>query len=74
VFVSGALVLWDPSLRNLALFGILEIGVLIALTLSKKGGAVEEHGHGHAALPAHGHATANLGGHAPAGAHVTSTH
>jgi tetratricopeptide (TPR) repeat protein len=36
-----------------------------ALTLSKKGGAVEEHGHGHGAL---GH------GHAPAGAHVSSTH
>jgi NADH-quinone oxidoreductase subunit H len=65
VFISGALVLWDPSLRYLALFGMLQMGVLIALTLSKKGGAVEEHGHGHGAL---GH------GHAPAGAHVSSTH
>ena len=67
VFVSGALVLWDPSLRYLALFGLLQIGVLIALTLSKKGGATEEHGHGH------GHGALGHGGHdphgLPAGAH-----
>jgi NADH-quinone oxidoreductase subunit H len=74
VFISGALVLWDPSLRYLALFGLLQIGVVLALTMSKKGGATEERAHGHAALPAHGHATATVGGHAPAGAHVTSTH
>jgi len=67
VFVSGALVLWDPSLRYLALFGLLQIGVLVALTLSKKGGATEEHGHGH------GHGALGHGGHdahgLPAGAH-----
>ncbi|MDY7225130.1 complex I subunit 1/NuoH family protein [Hyalangium rubrum] len=72
VFVSGALVLWDPSLRYLALFGLLQIGVLIALTLSSKGGAVESHGHG----GGHGHGHGALGsghddhGHGlPAGAH-----
>jgi NADH-quinone oxidoreductase subunit H len=67
VFVSGALVLWDPSLRYLALFGLVQIGALIALTLSKKGGATEEHGHGH------GHGALGHGGHdahgLPAGAH-----
>jgi NADH-quinone oxidoreductase subunit H len=86
VFASGALVLWDPSLRALALFGLLQIGVLAALTLSRRGGSEEPgHGHGalghghephglpggaHGALPAHGPGPANLGGHAPAGAHA----
>jgi NADH-quinone oxidoreductase subunit H len=56
VFVSGALVLWDPSLRYLALFGLLQIGVLLALTLSRKESGEEAHGHGdgHGAL-GHGH-------------------
>jgi len=35
VFVSGALVLWDPTLRALAVVGILEIGALVALTISR---------------------------------------
>ncbi len=71
VFVSAALVLWDPSLRYLALFGLLQIGFLIALTLSKSGGTPEEHGHGHAAL-GHGH---DAHGHElPSGAHTASTH
>ncbi|XXF75757.1 NADH-quinone oxidoreductase subunit H [Myxococcaceae bacterium GXIMD 01537] len=56
VFISGALVLWDPSLRLLALFGLLEIGILVALTLSSSEGAAEAHGaHGHDAHGAHGH-------------------
>jgi NADH-quinone oxidoreductase subunit H len=63
VFVSGALVLWDPSLRMLAIAGMLELGVLLALTLSRKE-AQEAHGPG--------------GGHgiqaAHAGAHTGSTH
>jgi NADH-quinone oxidoreductase subunit H len=56
VFVSGALVLWDPTLRSLALFGILEIAILIALTLSRKESGEGAHGHGdgHGAL-GHGH-------------------
>ncbi len=62
VFVSGALVLWDPSLRYLALFGLLELGILLALTLSRKESAQE----------AHGHAPVHVGGHAPA--HSGSTH
>jgi NADH-quinone oxidoreductase subunit H len=62
VFVSGALVLWDPSLRYLALFGLLELGILLALTLSRREGAQE----------AHGHAPVHVGGHAPA--HSGSTH
>jgi len=64
VFISGALVLWDPSLRWLALFGILQLGVLLALTLSRK------------ETVAQGHAASSLGGHAPAhaGAHPGSTH
>jgi NADH-quinone oxidoreductase subunit H len=76
VFASGALVLWDPSLRALALFGFLQIGVLLTLTLSRRESRVEPghggahghdtHGHG---LPAHGHAaTAHADTHA-VGAH-----
>ncbi|HSP82065.1 MAG TPA: complex I subunit 1 family protein, partial [Myxococcaceae bacterium] len=78
VFASGALVLWDPSLRLLALFGLLEIGVLVAMTLyrpEEKGGETHghgaDHGHGHGdhghELPAHaapGHAAASHVGHA----------
>jgi NADH-quinone oxidoreductase subunit H len=78
VFASGALVLWDPSLRLLALFGFLQLGVLLALTMSRPGGATEAHGggHGHGAhghgghddahghgLPAHGHAAVAAHGH-----------
>ncbi len=36
VFVTGALVLWDPSLRALALFGLLEIAVVAALTVRRQ--------------------------------------
>ncbi|MBN1209329.1 MAG: NADH-quinone oxidoreductase subunit H [Myxococcaceae bacterium] len=66
VFISGALVLWDPSLRALALFGLLQIGVLMALSLSRKESAEPEHGpgHGHGAL-GHGHEPHGL----PGGAH-----
>ncbi|KFA89255.1 complex I subunit 1/NuoH family protein [Archangium violaceum] len=68
VFATGALVLWDPSLRALAVFGLLQIGLLIALTTSSALKSEEGHGghghghdaHGHDAhghgLPAHGHA------------------
>jgi NADH-quinone oxidoreductase subunit H len=70
VFATGALVLWDPSLRALAVFGLLQIGLLIALTTSsalksEEGAGGHGHGHGHDAhghdahghgLPAHGHA------------------
>ncbi|WP_224247915.1 complex I subunit 1/NuoH family protein [Hyalangium gracile] len=87
VFVSGALVLWDPTLRSLALFGILEIGILVALTLSRKESGETTHGHGdgHGALghghdphglpgAAHGHALPH--GHAAshAGGHAPAAH
>jgi NADH-quinone oxidoreductase subunit H len=69
VFISGALVLWDPSLRLLALFGILQLGVLLALTLSRKESPESAHGsghgHGHGAL-GHGHDAHGL----PGGAHA----
>ena len=38
VFVSAALVLWDPSLRLLAVLGLLEIGAVVALTTTRHGG------------------------------------
>lgn len=66
VFVSGALILWDPSLRALAVMGAIEIGVVIALTLTPRPGAKAEHddpgahgGHG-----AHGASAATGSAHA----------
>ncbi len=48
LFVTGALILWDPSLRYLALFGMLEILAVAALTLtSPKQVRDEEDHHGH---------------------------
>jgi NADH-quinone oxidoreductase subunit H len=43
LFVSAALVLWDPSLRLLALLGIVEIGAVMALTTTRR--SAEEHVH-----------------------------
>ncbi|MBZ4415617.1 complex I subunit 1 family protein [Myxococcus sp. RHSTA-1-4] len=68
VFVSGALVLWDPSLRALAVLGILELGVLAVLTMTRKepaeaGGAHGAHGGAHGGHDTHGHGL-------PAGAHA----
>jgi NADH-quinone oxidoreductase subunit H len=34
VFISAALILWDPSLKALAIAGVIEILVLVALTLT----------------------------------------
>src|SRR5712692_8444992 len=36
VFLTGALILWDPSLRALASVGILEIATLLVLTFSRR--------------------------------------
>ncbi len=33
LFVSGALILWDPSLRMLAIVGVIEIAIVTGLTL-----------------------------------------
>ncbi|MET0406485.1 MAG: complex I subunit 1 family protein [Cystobacter sp.] len=69
VFVTGALVLWDPSLRALAVFGALQLGVLVALTMSSATSSEpKEEG-------AHGHATglAATPGHSSAGAHARAS-
>jgi NADH-quinone oxidoreductase subunit H len=81
VFLSGALVLWDPSLRALAIVGMLEIAFIMVLTMTTKepaeggahGGAHGAHGHddhGHG-LPAGAHAAHGLPAH---GAAPASTH
>ena len=73
VFATGALVLWDPSLRALALFGGVQIVVLLAMTLYSGGahGQTDE-GHGHGGAHGHGHdAHGAHGGHElPAHAHA----
>ena len=51
VFVSGALVLWDPSLKALAVMGILEILALVMLIPASQPDA---HGHAPAAAGGHG--------------------
>jgi NADH-quinone oxidoreductase subunit H len=77
VFITGALVLWDPSLRLLALFGLAVLFVLGALTTLGPAPAEEHgeggaHGHGgtapapHGAGEAHGHAPAHASPAAPA--------
>lgn len=75
IFVTGALVLWDPSLRALAIFGLLVIATVIAMALAGTGTTADSHGiepHGHGG----GHGGHGHGGHAePAGtlAHSTSS-
>jgi NADH-quinone oxidoreductase subunit H len=49
VFLTGALVLYDPSLHALAVVGLLEIGILLGLTLTKKAAPTTSDAH---ALPA----------------------
>jgi NADH-quinone oxidoreductase subunit H len=51
VFATGALVLWDPSLRALAIFGMLQIGALVALTMSSASPEEDTHGTGLVAPP-----------------------
>ena len=70
LFLSGALILWDPSLRTLALVGLLEIGIVLALSMSRRGVSEGEHGdgHGHGAH-GHGHGNALVPGHGAALAH-----
>lgn len=58
LFVTGALILWDPSLRALAVVGGLEIFAIGALTMTPRTRDEEAHGHGdhgHGAHDAHGH-------------------
>ena len=67
LFISGALILWDPSLRALAVFGFVVIGIVTFLTLTapkqvreEEAAAADHGGHGHGAddhaADAHGHA------------------
>lgn len=56
LFVSGALILYDPSLRALALFGLAEIAFLLLLTFGTK--RVERGSHAHAHGDSHSHAHA----------------
>jgi len=59
VFVTGALVLWDPSLRSLAIFGLVVLFLLGALTTlapapAEAHGGGGAHGHGSSAPGTHG--------------------
>jgi NADH-quinone oxidoreductase subunit H len=66
IFVTGAAILIDPSLKLLAILGvvtILLVGVLVGQS-GKAPAAAGGHGHGgHGHDDAHGHATAHAGGH-----------
>jgi NADH-quinone oxidoreductase subunit H len=63
VFLSGALILWDPSLKALAMMGALEILVLVALTLTPAPASSRTDAHiGHHGPAADPHALA-AGGH-----------
>src|SRR5215813_9007176 len=70
IFITGALILVDPSLRALAVVGFVEIGFILALTLRR---AEPAGGHdtddAHLAADAHGHAPAPLPGAAAASHH-----
>jgi NADH-quinone oxidoreductase subunit H len=52
LFISGALVLWDPTLRALAVFGFFVMAVFAFLTLTpprqvrEEQAAADDHGHG----------------------------
>ncbi len=74
VFVSGALILWDPSLRWLTLFGFAELAVIAFLTVTpnrqkRREAEAAEHDHGgHGHGGGHGaddHAADAHGGHNP---------
>ena len=68
LFVSGALILWDPSLKALTLAGLAEMVVVLVLTATPTrqarreaeahgaghGHGHDDHGHGHS-HDAHGH-------------------
>jgi NADH-quinone oxidoreductase subunit H len=66
VFLTGALMLIDPTLRLLAIVGMIEIVVILVMVFAKAApepAAVTDHGHG-----GHGHAAADHG-HGAAAAH-----
>jgi NADH-quinone oxidoreductase subunit H len=73
VFVSGALILWDPSLRALGLVGLFELAVVVFLTLTpprqvrleqEAHADHDDHGHGgHAATDTHASPALPAGSH-----------
>jgi NADH-quinone oxidoreductase subunit H len=67
IFVTGAAVLVDPTLRVAAIIGIVELVVLFAVTaaVSRQPAAAGAHGHGAHGHDAHAH---DAHGHAPAAA------
>jgi NADH-quinone oxidoreductase subunit H len=70
IFITGALILLDPSLRSLAVVGVLEIGFVLALTLRRAEPAGGHDSHdAHGTSDAHGHAPAPLPGAAAASHH-----
>ncbi len=70
LFITGALLLLDPSLRTLAIVGFLEIGFVLALAL-RRGDKDVAHGADEPHLPTdtHGHAPAAVPGAAAASHH-----
>jgi NADH-quinone oxidoreductase subunit H len=68
VFVTGALLLLDPSLRTLAIVGFLEIAFVLALAMRR---SEQPHSADDAHLPAdtHGQAPAPIPGAAAASHH-----
>jgi len=70
IFITGALILLDPSLRSLAVVGFVQIGFVLALTL-RRAGPAGGHDPDEALLAsdAHGHAPAPLPGAAAASHH-----
>src|SRR5262249_27565242 len=69
IFVTGALILIDPSLRSLAVLGFLVIGFVLALTLKRAEPAAHHPDDAHPSADAHGHAPAPLPGAAAASHH-----
>jgi NADH-quinone oxidoreductase subunit H len=53
LFVTAALILWDPSLRALAAVGFVEIGVVLALSMTTKAKAAVHDAPAHGVAAAH---------------------
>ena len=69
IFITGALILWDPSLQALAVVGFVQIGFILALTLKRAEPAGHAADDAHLAADAHGHTPAPLPGAAAASHH-----
>lgn len=75
LFVSGALILWDPSLRSLAIFGFVVLAAIAFLTVTlpaqvrREQAAADDHG-GHGGHGDHGHGDHGHGHDAPGHGHA----